>query len=115
MEERCFMHEDKFVSIFERMLEQNYIDEAESLIEEEARKRKKFKKGWKNLSLINGIINFKKEAEKFKTKRFIYKNQFFQDNEIIFSKKKLEIFEKKHEIHLIATIRKFILTAKHGT
>jgi hypothetical protein len=60
-----------YVSILERMLEQNWVDKAESLIEEEARKRKKFKKGWKNLSLINRIINFKKAAEKFKTKRSI--------------------------------------------
>jgi hypothetical protein len=39
------MYEDRFVLMFKRMLEQNWLDEAERLIEEETCKRRiEFKK-----------------------------------------------------------------------
>jgi hypothetical protein len=61
-EERSFMYEDKFVPIFERMLEQNCLDEAKRLIEEEARKRKiKFERKWRKFAIVNRNSNHKKQ------------------------------------------------------
>jgi hypothetical protein len=60
-EDLCFIYEDKFLPILERMLKQNWVDETERLIEEdEARKRK--------IILINRWYKLKTISKKFISK-----------------------------------------------
>jgi hypothetical protein len=114
MEEKiCFMYEDDFIPILERMLEQEWIEENERLKEEEKAKKRRiiYRSECNKLESISKKLDVINEAKKFEEKRNFFRNQFCIDNKVIFSKKVWRHL-KRHEIHLYSNNKKIYFNTK---